>query len=75
MPLDFELYTYDEQNNTKVGENLLTGNVTDNIIMNVNNQVENMYLLKIRWRETENNYLFSKEIDYVQIILNGTQVD
>lgn len=75
LPLDFELYAYDVENQSQTGQNLLTGNVTENMTMGVNEQVAHTYLLKIKWRENETNYLFSQEIDYVQIVLSGNQID
>lgn len=75
LPLDFELYEYDASNNTAIGENLLTNNVTENVTTKVGEKTQNTYLLKIKWREAETNYLFSQEIDYVQIILNSRQVN
>ena len=33
------------------------------------------YELKIRWKNNKDNYLYSKEIDCVQLVLNSEQVD
>ncbi len=73
LPLEFEMYNYDGENIT--GENLLTNNISSEIIMGVDKKENNKYILKIKWKENSRNYLYSKEIDYVQIVLNSEQVD
>lgn len=75
LPLDFELYTYDEE---KIGNsNLLVGNgnITDKIEMKLNDEGIHTYKLKIKWREGENSYLYSQTIDYVRLVLKATQID
>lgn len=75
LPLEFELYTYD--NNTKGTENLLqgNGNITDDINFNFNEDKTDTYMLIIKWKEGQTDYRYNHTIDYVQIVINGVQVD
>lgn len=75
LPLNFELYKYDENTKDKVGENLLITNTTENEIMSYEQKTTNKYILKIKWDENEKNYLYSKEIDYIELTLNSKQID
>lgn len=70
LPLEFEIYNYYDTNKT----NLLVNNSTNKIKMNVG-QKNNKYGLKIRWKENQKNYLYSQEIDYIQLVLNSEQID
>lgn len=76
LPLEFELYTYN--NETKGETNLLkeNGNITDNFIFNdfVNDEL-NKYKLIIKWKEKETDYRYSNTIDYVRIKVNSEQVN
>lgn len=75
LPLEFELYTYD---NSEIGENNLlsgNGNITDKIPMNIEENVSHTYQLKIKWKTDEIDYRYSQVADYVQIVLNSSQVD
>lgn len=75
LPLEFELYTYD--NNTKGTENLLqgNGNITDDINFNFNEDKTDTYMLIIKWKEGQTDYRYSHTIDYVRIVVNGVQAD
>lgn len=75
LPLEFELYTYD--NNTKGTENLLqgNGNITDDINFNFNEDKTDTYMLIIKWKDGQTDYRFSHTIDYVRVVVNGVQVD
>lgn len=76
LPLIFELYDYNEETKTEIGENLLSAdNVTSNISMLVGTKQSNKYILKIKWQEDERDYKYNKEIDYVQINVNSRQMD
>lgn len=76
LPLEFELYNYDETTNAETGNNLLvTNNTTDEIEMKEGQKRTNKYILKIKWKEDQKNYLYSKEIDYIQLVLNSHQAD
>ncbi len=75
LPLEFELYEYDEEKSEISGENLLANNITEKIIMDSKEKNTKTYMLKIKWEENKENYLYSKEIDRVQLILNSEQVD
>ena len=70
LPLEFEIYNYYDDNKT----NLLVNNSTNKIKMDVG-QENNKYGLKIKWKENQKNYLYSQEIDYIQLILNSEQID
>ena len=75
LPLEFELYNYD---NDEIGENNLlsgSGNVTEKIQMGIDENTLHTYQLKIKWSSDETDYKYSQEADYVQIILNSSQVD
>lgn len=74
LPLDFELYTFDE--NILGTQNLLnSSNITEKIRIDYDTNIEQTYQLKIKWRENETNYKYSQETDYIQIVMNGTQID
>lgn len=72
LPLEFELYNY--QNDTVEGENLLTNNKTQVIPLKLNDE-EKTYQLNIKWKQDTKNYQYARTIDYVQIVLNSSQVD
>lgn len=71
LPLEFELYNYDDESKT----NLLIGDSTDKIQMYADQKTNKKYGLKIKWNENQKNYLYADEIDYIQLVLNGEQVD
>ncbi len=75
LPIEFELYNYDNENNKVFGENLLNNNITENILMDFGEKTTQTYELKIKWKNNKDNYLYSKEIDCVQLVLNSEQVD
>lgn len=75
LPLKFELYNYDEDNKIISGENLLTDNKTKSVVMDFNKKEVQTYMLKVKWKDGNDNYLYSKEIDCVQLVLNSEQVD
>ena len=75
LPIEFELYNYDNENNKVLGENLLNNNITENILMDFGEKTTQTYELKIKWKNNKDNYLYSKEIDCVQLVLNSEQVD
>ena len=75
LPLEFELYSYDDENSEKIGENLLTNSKSNNIIIGYGEKEIQTYILKIKWKDGMNNYLYNKEIDYLQLVLNSEQVD
>lgn len=71
LPLNYELYKYE---NGQVGNtNLLKENQTEYIEMKMQS-TEDEYLLKINWGE-DNNYKYSKVLDYIQIKLHSEQID
>lgn len=75
LPLEFELYTYD---NSEKGENNLlsgSGKITDKIQMNIEENVLHTYQLKIKWKTDELDYRYSQVADYIQIVLNSNQID
>lgn len=72
LPLEFELYNY--ANGGIDGENLLSDNKTQAIPLKLNNG-EQEYQLKIKWNQENKNYQYAKVIDYVQIVLNSSQID
>lgn len=75
LPLEFELYNYDEENNEMIGEDLLTNSKSDNITIGFGEKEIRTYILKIKWKDDDKNYLYSKEIDCLQLVLNSEQVD
>ena len=70
LPLEFELY----KNGNTEDVNLLTNNKTQSIKLNLNDE-EQEYKLKIKWNQENRNYQYAKVIDYVQIVLNSSQID
>ena len=72
LPLKFELYNY--ANGAIVGENLLSNNKTQIIPLKLNDE-EQGYQLKIKWNQESKNYQYAKVIDYVQIVLDSSQID
>ena len=72
LPLKFELYNY--ANGAIVGENLLSNNKTQIIPLKLNDE-EQGYQLKIKWNQENKNYQYAKVIDYVQIVLDSSQID
>ena len=72
LPLKFELYNY--ANGAIVGENLLSNNKTQIIPLKLNDE-EQEYQLKIKWNQENKNYQYAKVIDYVQIVLDSSQID
>lgn len=76
LPLTFELYNYDEATNAEIGNNLLSqDNITGTVSMLVGGKQSNKYILKIKWKEEKKDYLYSKEIDYIQIGINSRQMN
>ena len=75
LPLEFELYTY--ENETCGDTNLFksNGKITDKINMGLSEKITHPYILKISWSENQKSYKFSKVADYVQIVVNSEQVD
>lgn len=76
LPLEFELYTY--ENNIRGEQNLLQGkgNTTDYILLDdVESDEENPYILIIKWEEGQKDYRYNNTIDYVQVVVNGVQID
>lgn len=71
LPLEFELYNYEDETQA----NLLTGNSTSKIRMDANQKTNQKYGLKIKWNKNQKDYLYSNEIDYIQLVLNSEQVD
>jgi len=72
LPLEFELYEVSDSQETT---NLLNNsNVTDVIVMDLNEDTHS-YKLKIKWKENETSYLYSRTIDYVKVVLDSSQVD
>ena len=67
---EFELY----KNGKPDDVNLLTNNKTQSIKLNLNDE-EQEYKLKIKWNQENRNYQYAKVIDYVQIVLNSSQID
>lgn len=72
LPLKFELYNY--ANGAIVGEKLLSNNKTQIIPLKLNDE-EQEYQLKIKWNQENKNYQYAKVIDYVQIVLDSSQID
>jgi hypothetical protein len=78
LPLDFELYTYD---NGVVGtDNLFenNGSITKDAVkfeVSDNQTVTNTYKLIIKWRENNTSYKFNQVEDYIKIVVNSTQID
>lgn len=75
LPLEFELYEYE---NEEIGTtNLLekNGTVTDKIEIDLNEEIIHNYALKISWQEDDINYEYASEIDYIEIVVYGEQVD
>lgn len=70
LPINFELKKL--ENNIPTGENLLKNNITEKINMG-KEKYEQEYELSITWDEKDKNYKYSKEIDYVEIVLNSYQ--
>ena len=54
--------------------NLLDNNKTSKIKLGLNDE-EQEYKLKIKWNQESKNYQYAKVIDYVQIVLNSSQID
>jgi hypothetical protein len=78
LPLDFELYTYD--NNIMGTENLFekNGAITKNKIkmdLNENQEITHSYKLIIKWRENNTSYKFSQVEDYIKIVVDSNQID
>ena len=75
LPLEFELYEY--ENNTIGDTNLLEGNgtTTDEIEIALDEETIHNYALKIIWQEDETSYKYADEIDYVEIVLHGEQIN
>ena len=76
LPLEFELYTYD---NEKMGTtNLLNGNgkkTNEFILSDFDNDEKNTYKLKIKWKDGATDYRYNNTIDYVRIRVNSEQVN
>lgn len=72
LPLNFELRKV--ENGITVEENLLTGNLSKTINLG-KDKIDNKYELTVIWNESEKNYQFSEEIDYVKILLNSYQAE
>lgn len=76
LPLEFELYTYEDS--VKGEHDLLNGNgsITDYIEFDsLDSDLQDMYMLIIKWKEGQTDYRYNHTIDYVQIVINGVQVD
>lgn len=76
LPLNFELREIIDgtvQDVNLLGDN--TGNITDLITFSAGNATTHEYMLIINWDENEKNYKYSGEVDYVQIVVNGNQVE
>lgn len=75
LPLEFELYTY--ENEIKGTKNLLdgNGNITDYINFDFDEDKIDKYMLIIKWKDGQTDYRFSHTIDYVRVVVNGVQVD
>ena len=58
-----------------IGEDLLTNSKSDNITIGFGEKEIRTYILKIKWKDDDKNYLYSKEIDCLQLVLNSEQVD
>ena len=70
LPLKFDLKKI--ENGESVGSNLLNEGGTEEIEM-PKNKYDQEYQLTITWDNSEKNYLYSDEIDYVKIIMNSYQ--
>lgn len=76
LPLNYSIYKYNKETKKEEGENLLLeNNITERFCMQVGSKQTDTYILKIEWKEGENSYLYSKEIDYIQISVNSRQID
>lgn len=76
LPLKFELREIIDgtvQDTNLLSEN--TGNITDTITFSAGNAKTHEYMLIINWDENEKNYKYSGEIDYIQILVNGKQIE
>lgn len=75
LPLEFKLYTYE---NETIGDTDLlegNGNMTDQIEMGFDQKTIHSYALKISWKSTETSYQYAGEIDYIDIIVRSEQID
>lgn len=76
LPITFELYDYDENGNQNTSNLLaINGNMTQDKKLEVGSKTKDKYILKMIWNENETNYLYSKEIDFVNVKLNSEQID
>ena len=75
LPLEFELYTYD--NDIKGSTNLLksNGNISDVMILDGNKLDTKKYILAVKWNKDSRSYKYSHTIDYIQIVVKATQVN
>ena len=72
LPVEFELYSC--KSGVTDNTNLLDNNKTSKIKLGLNDE-EQEYKLKIKWNQENKNYQYAKVIDYVQIVLNSSQID
>ena len=72
LPVEFELYSC--KSGVTDNTNLLDNNKTSKIKLGLNDE-EQEYKLKIKWNQESKNYQYAKVIDYVQIVLNSSQID
>lgn len=72
LPVEFELYSC--KSGVTDNTNLLDNNKTSKIKLGLNDE-EQEYQLKIKWNQENKNYQYAKVIDYVQIVLNSSQID
>lgn len=72
LPVEFELYSC--KSGVTDSTNLLDNNKTSQIKLGLNDE-EQEYKLKIKWNQENKNYKYAKVIDYVQIVLNSSQID
>lgn len=71
LPLDYELYTYN--NNIKGTQNLLENNQTPEINMGYSADAVHNYILVCKWKDDYKDYRYSKTLDYVEVVVTAIQ--
>lgn len=75
LPFEFELYTFD---NDECGDaNLLEDeNISKELDIPIqDSEIVQKYKLFIKWNKKDNNYLYSKETEYIKVETIAEQVD